>query len=339
VSWKMVCGHDAQIKLFQRSVQRGRLAHAYLFLGTEGIGKRRFALELAKAVNCEAPPADAGLTACDACASCRLVDAGNHPDVELLGLAADMHEFPIEDIRALIGRINLKPARGVRRVIIMDDAASFSVEAANAFLKTLEEPPPLSLLILIGEHAEHFLPTILSRCQVVRFRPLPIPDLAKLLVQQEAAANSEAAEKLAREAQGALALARLLADPGVQEFRKEWFAGFGARQVDPVAMADRLTKFVEEAGADSAARRRRAQLALRFLLEMLSQALASEAGAAAVSPLVQRLGARLGQRRILDGLEHTLEAEQALQRYQQLPLVLEALTDALCRPLLQAAAR
>lgn len=335
MSWNALIGHEAQVRLFRQVAERGRLAHAYVFLGPEGIGKRSFAVELAKALNCEESARALRLESCDACASCRLIDSGNHPDVETLHLPEGRHEFPIEDIRALIGRINLKPARGGRRTVIVDDAAAFSVEAANAFLKTLEEPPPHSLLVLIGQQADHFLATIISRCQVLRFRPLAAENIVRLLLDRGIVKSKAEAQALADQAEGSLGLARILADPAVQAFRKEWLAGYVGSRLDSVELADRLTKFVEEAGTESADKRARAQLVIRLLLEILDQALASISGQDVKgNPLAERLGSRLGQRRLLELMDRTLEAEQQVNRYLQLVLVLEALTDALCRPLL-----
>lgn len=331
--WPRVRGHDAQIQLFRRIVADGRLAHAYLFLGPEGVGKRRFGMELAKVLNCEAPGAAEQFVACDACSACKQIESGNHPDVELLGLPEGKNEFPIEEIRGLIGRINLKPARGGRRVILLDDAGALSEPAANAFLKTLEEPPPHSLLILIGEQADHFPVTIVSRCQRVRFLPLAAEHLEALLQEQGLAPHPAEARQLAVEAQGSLGLARLLADPAVRQFRQEWLAGFTQVRLDSVAQAKRLSDFVNDAGTESAEKRARALLVLRFLVELLRQALGHAEGLPAPAGPAQHLAATLGTRRLLQLQERVLEAEQQVQRYLQLELVLEALVDALCQPL------
>src|SRR5207302_9347752 len=118
------------------------------------------------------------------CASCMLVTAGTHPDLFLTARPEDKVDLPIELIRELIEHLSLKPARGGRKVAIVDDADDLSAEAANAFLKTLEEPSPGSILILIGGRSpERQFSTILSRCQVVPFSPLP-NDVVKTVLRE-----------------------------------------------------------------------------------------------------------------------------------------------------------
>src|SRR5262249_2777059 len=161
------------VAAFDHVVRRGRLAHAYLFVGAEGVGKKLFAAELARALLCEAPrPGSGRLEACDRCASCLLVEAGTHPDLTVVGRPEESNEMPIELMRELCRHFMLKSARGRGKVIVLDDADDLNEVSANFFLKTLEEPPPHSVFLLIGTSREQQLPTILSRCQVVRFAPL-----------------------------------------------------------------------------------------------------------------------------------------------------------------------
>src|SRR5262249_26460614 len=152
VSWQRVRGHDALVQAFDRVVRRGRLAHAYLFTGLPGVGKRLFAEELAKALLCEQPPGPR-LEACDRCPACALVDAGTHPDLYVATRPEESLELPIEVVRELCRSFALKSARGRGKVAILDDADDLNVAAANCFLKTLEEPPPRSVLLVIGTSA------------------------------------------------------------------------------------------------------------------------------------------------------------------------------------------
>src|SRR5207247_3686112 len=165
MSWQRVRGHEAQILAFSRAVARGRLAHAYLFTGAPGIGKRVFAGELAKALLCEHPspptPVPSGervasraLEACDQCESCTLFDAGTHPDYFTVARPEDKNELPIEVMRELCRGFSLKPARGRAKVALLDDADDLNDQAANCFLKTLEEPPPRSVFFLVGTSPE-----------------------------------------------------------------------------------------------------------------------------------------------------------------------------------------
>src|SRR5277367_908081 len=174
---------------------RGRLPHAFLFVGPEGIGKHAFALRLTQALLCERVP-ESKLDPCGQCPGCLQVMAGTHPDLLHVAKPEDRQELPIRVIRDLCIDLGLKPMSGRRKVAIVDDADDLNDEAANAFLKTLEEPPPGSTLILVGTSAEGQLDTILSRCRVVRFDPLPESELAELLLEQGIAETPEAAARL-----------------------------------------------------------------------------------------------------------------------------------------------
>jgi DNA polymerase III subunit delta' len=160
MSWRRVRGHEAIVAAFQRIVAQGKLAHAYFFAGPPGVGKRLFALELARALLCEG--AGGKLEACDRCPACIQVAAGTHPDLFVACRPEEKVELPIEAVRELCGNFALKPARGRGKVAIIDDADDLSPAAANCFLKTLEEPPPRSVLLLIGTSPDLQLPTILS---------------------------------------------------------------------------------------------------------------------------------------------------------------------------------
>src|SRR3954469_21663499 len=171
MTWGRVRGQEEVVRSFDGAGRKGRLGHAYLFVGPAGVGKHTLARELARALLCETP--SKALQACGRCAGCTLVDAGTHPDLSVTARPDDKVDLPIELIRELIEHLSLKPARGGRKVAILDDADDLSADAANAFLKTLEEPPPGSILILIGGPTpERQFSTILSRCQVVPFSPL-----------------------------------------------------------------------------------------------------------------------------------------------------------------------
>src|SRR6476660_3204784 len=183
-------GHDAIFDRFRRMIRAGRLASTFLFVGPPGIGKKSFALQLAQGLLCERRPEEK-LDPCGECASCAQVLAGTHPDVILVAKPADKNFIPLELLigdkehrmrQGLCYDISLKPFSGRRRIAVIDDADFLNQEGANALLKTLEEPPPKSLLILIGTSEQRQLPTIRSRCQVVRFSPLAESDIADLLL-------------------------------------------------------------------------------------------------------------------------------------------------------------
>jgi DNA polymerase-3 subunit delta' len=333
VSWKRVRGHEAQVKAFERAVRRNRLAHAYLFVGPAGIGKRLFAQELAKALLCEG---DTGgrVEACDRCAACALVEAGTHPDCFTVSRPEEGHELPIGAMRELSRNLSLKPSRGHGKVAILDDADDLNDASANCFLKTLEEPPPRSVLILVGSSSERQLATIVSRCQVVRFAPLPEELVAEVLRGQEIE-DAGVVARLARLSGGSPGQALALADPALWEFRRTLLEGLARPRPDSVALGQALQHFVEEAGKESSAQRRRAGLVLRLLIEFLDDVLRVRLGGAprlaeqGDQPLVQALAKRGDPERLLEVLERCLEGDAQIDRRVQLVLVLEGLLDSL----------
>ena len=315
----------------RRALAQGRLPHAFLFVGPEGIGKRRFALKLAQSLLCERAEAEA-LEPCGACPSCLQVEAGSHPDVLQVARPEDKHELPIRAIRDLCIDLGLKPARGGRKLAIVDDADDMSEEAANAFLKTLEEPPPGSVLVLIGTSAELQLDTILSRCRVVRFDPLPEAGLKALLVEQGVAADPAEADRLARLGEGSVARARGLADPALAEFRRALFDDLSAPHgFDPPALARRLESFSKDAGKESVDQRARASLLVGELARLFRGVLWQGAGLAppAPDPADRRAAAALAERLdpedVLVLADRCLEADYQIARKANLGLILDAL--------------
>jgi DNA polymerase-3 subunit delta' len=336
LSWQRVRGHDAVAEGFRRVVRRARLAHAYLFTGPAGVGKHLFALELAKALLCEGRGEQ--FEACDVCPSCVQAEAGTHPDLVQAARPPEALEFPIDLMREVCASFALKSARGRGKAIILDDADDLNEESANCFLKTLEEPPPHSVLILVGSSPDRQLPTIVSRCQVVRFAPLP-PEMVDELLRARGVEDRALRERLVRLSGGSPGQAEALADPALWEFRRTFLAGLTRTPPDTVALAQAWQAFVEEAGKESAAQRRRAQVVLRLLVDFLDDALALSLGgtprrtgpedAEALAGLVKRLDAEA----LLELLERCLEADTQVDRRVQLVLILEALLDALAQRL------
>jgi DNA polymerase-3 subunit delta' len=332
MSWSQILGHEERIASFRQIVARRRLAHAYLFVGPAGVGKRRFALELAKALLCEAPGKSA-LDACDQCAACLLVDAGTHPDLFQVSRPEDKNEMPIDVMTDFCRNFSLKPARGHAKIGIIDDADDFNEESANCFLKTLEEPPPGSLFLLIGTSLDRQLATIKSRCQLVRFAPLPDAHVRALLQKQGVA--DALLDRLVRLSSGSPGQAAALADESLWKFRRDVLAALVQPKVASVALAKDFVKFAEEAGKETAGQRRRANQALKLIIEALTDALRLQAGAPARSadsaelPLLASLAQKAAPEKIHALLERCLETETQLGRYVQLSLVLEGLLDAL----------
>lgn len=330
MSWHSVRGHDRVVESLRNSLAQGRFPHAFLFVGPEGIGKHTFALTLAQALLCERAAA-AALDPCQKCPSCLQVKAGNHPDVLEVCRPEDKHELPIKVIRGLCLDLGLKPARGGRKVAIVDDADDLNEEAANAFLKTLEEPPENSVLIMIGTSAELQLETIISRCRVVRFDPLPEADLAALLLEQKVATDPAEATRLAKLGEGSVGRARGLADPNLDQFRRSLIDELAAsRGFDAPALATRFTEFVKEP-KESVDQRARASLLIGELAQFFRGILWQTAGLTPPCPdpsdrnAVESLAARLDPEAVLVLAERCIQADYHIRRKVNLPQVFDAL--------------
>ena len=186
MSFSRLYGQQGPIDVLKRAVEKRRVPHAFLFYGAEGVGKRTTALVFAKALNCETGGADA----CDACASCRKIDGGNHPDV--IVIEPEGQFIKVADIKELQERMRFRPLEGARRVVILDDAERMNITSANSLLKTLEEPSAVNVFILVSSRP-HLLPmTILSRCHRLRFNPVPRDVIASFLEREHALAPDNA---------------------------------------------------------------------------------------------------------------------------------------------------
>lgn len=218
MSWDQIAGQPVAVRLLKNSLRTGRVAHAYLFHGPEGTGKRKAALNLAKALNCQSgarpgipgnsPVPGSADDACEKCLSCRKIEGGNHPDVHLVAPAGAYHR--IEAMRELQKSVWLRPNEGRYHIILLEEADRLRDEAANSLLKILEEPPGLAVFILLTSNPAALLPTITSRCQPVSFRPLPEAVVVEHLVSQSGQ-DPEKAKMLAALAGGSLGRALELA--------------------------------------------------------------------------------------------------------------------------------
>ena len=259
MSWLGIEGHDAIVERFRRSIAAGRLGSTFLFVGPAGVGKRTFALRLAQSLLCEQAKVRP-LDPCGTCAACTQVIAGTHPDLDIIAKPADKSFIPLQ---LLIGEkqhrlrdglcacIAMRPAHGGRKFGIIDDADYLNQEGANCLLKTLEEPPASSILILIGTSPQRQLPTIRSRCQIVRFQPLEHSICARLLRQLELASDESHAQQLAALCQGSLARAADWSDPGLSDFREMFRQALSNPALDSQKLAKTVADFVNAAGKEA----------------------------------------------------------------------------------------
>ena len=291
MSWHGIHGHDEVVEQFRRALGRKRLASSFLFVGPEGTGKRSFALKLAQALLCKAHPEEA-LDPCEQCPACLQVLAGSHPDLEVVAKPKDKSFLPLELLigdkehrmrQGLCRNIAMKPFMGGRKIAVIDDADFLNPEGANSLLKTLEEPPPRSVLILISTSPAKQLPTIRSRCQLVRFRPLSIDVVAELLTQSKLVEDPGEAQRLAGYSQGSVQRATELADPELWTFRAQLYARLAEPAVDTVTLAKALLAFVDGAGREAAARRRRMRQVAGFATDFYRHLLYLLSGASSTA--------------------------------------------------------
>ena len=240
-----VIGHDWAVNLLLRAIQGGRAAHAYLITGLEHIGKSTLARMLAQALNCTGQPVP-----CGQCRACKLIAAGKHPDLHLV--APEGNTLKIDQVRALQHDLALSPMEARLRVAILEGMDKATAEASNALLKTLEEPPPSVVLILIAPEPESLLPTLVSRCRPIALRPLSVAAVREALVERWGM-ERERAEMLAHLAGGRLGWAVTAAqDQTVLAHRAQLLDDLirlvGQGRVERFAYA-------EEMAADSAAAR------------------------------------------------------------------------------------
>lgn len=284
MSWGRVIGHERPRERLQRAIARGRLASTYLFVGPAGIGKRMFAMRLAQALLCERA-AEAELQPCEHCASCQQVAAGAHPDLEMVARPAERMVLPIElfvgtrdqRMRAGLCRwIALKPTAASRKIALIDDADYFSEESANCLLKTLEEPPPRSLIILLATSLQRQLPTIRSRAQVLRFQPLGTEQVSQLLVDR--GMEAERAAALGQVSGGSVAHALELAEGSLSDYRDEFLAVLAQVHRLPVARQTEVSKYIDSAGSDLEPRRVRLRQLLNVAVEFFRQLMRQLAG-------------------------------------------------------------
>jgi len=223
MSFSQILGQNSAIRILRQALIHGRLAHAYVLAGPEGVGKTLTALTLAKAVNCLAPPEPG--EACERCVSCLKIDSRNHADVVRIDPDGDF--IKIDQVRELQRQLRFRPLEGGRRVCILTSADRLNEAAANALLKTLEEPPAETHLFLVTARRHRLLPTILSRCQGVKFKPLSRSHLVQIL-RSVSSLSEEQALFYASLSGGSAGQALLLA--GRLDFQKRvsWLETFGA---------------------------------------------------------------------------------------------------------------
>ena len=293
MSLKNIIGQDKALRILFGTLSRDRVPSAMLFSGDMGIGKRLAALNFAKAVNCLGP---VDYDCCDECVQCRKIDSGQHPDVA--SIASEGDEIKIDTIRKVEEAFSFRALEGRKKVVILDDADAMNINAANAFLKTLEEPPPDSLILLVSSNPDRLPATIRSRCVNVRFKPLPDSECRELVSKNIKTGGADIACRLAMGRPG-LAISR--------DFLKEneWFMDV----LDAMLRGE-----TKSAWADKGEIKSWLDLSFVFLRDM---AIALEFGAGSPGLLMvpEQAQEKPTLRTGAAGLKTIVEAYQGLQRF------------------------
>ncbi|MEM9826281.1 MAG: AAA family ATPase [Planctomycetota bacterium] len=287
-SWDDLIGHQRTRQSLQNAIARNRISGSYLWVGPQGIGKSTTAVLLAQTLMCRTrEPAE--MDPCGVCPDCIQVHAGTHPDLARVRKPDGRASIPID---LLIGPpearmqegfcrdLRMRPLQGRCRVGILQDADSLQIEAANCLLKTLEEPPAGAVIIVIGSSEQRQLPTIRSRCRVVRMGPLAEADAANVLrTRMGVDASSETMIQAIRDCGGDLrAAARCLGSTG-QALRQTWQQTLSAPVIDPLAVIRELNSQMNAAGKEPAKRRDALRDALAMIISLQREQVRSAAAA------------------------------------------------------------
>jgi DNA polymerase III subunit delta' len=274
--FKDVIGHRQLVRLIARSVRRDLLPPSLIFAGPAGVGKRLTALAAAQALNClspivasiSLPSSGIEFDACGTCGTCTRIARGIHPDVLILE-PGDTGSIKTDQVRDVIESAAYRPFEGRRRVVIIDRADGLVASAQNALLKTLEEPPSLSIFILVTARPDTLLATVLSRCPRLRFLPLSSEEVAKALMQR--GHDERAARAVAASADGSLGRALDITASDLVEARAvaQQVLADAAGRDDPRRRIDGAKDLLSNTGAGGAIDRQQVASHLRAMASLL----------------------------------------------------------------------
>jgi len=231
-----ILGHEWAVTLLTEHILQGKVRHAYLICGAKGLGRRTLALRFAKALNCPHPLSPG--QPCDVCSTCQRIEREQHPDLAIVEAEHEGGTLKVDQVRELQHNLALAPYEGRYRVAILLRFQEAHVSAANALLKMLEEPPPQVILVLTADNTESLLPTIVSRCEVLRLRPLPVETVSQGL-QARLDLTAERARLLAHLSDGRPGIAlQLHKQPDRLEQRQDWLSDHQA-----LLIANRVERF------------------------------------------------------------------------------------------------
>ncbi len=310
-NWNLL-GHEWAVDMLHQHAARGDVRHAYLFCGPPGLGRRTLAIRLAQALNCTKPPAPG--VPCGLCRDCKQIEAMQHPDMVVIesldgdGLSKEGGTLKVDQVREMQRTLTLKPYQAKYRIALFLRFQEANDNAANALLKTLEEAPAHAILLLTAETPEQLLPTIVSRCEILRLRALPISAIEADLIER--GVEAERARLLAHISGGRPGYARKLVDDStLLEKREERLNDLQtllpAPRVEKFSYADKLSK-------DKDAMRQAILIWLSYWRDVMLRVAGAETPLTNVdrNMEIEFLAGRLDlstARRVVNDLENTLE--------------------------------
>jgi DNA polymerase III subunit delta' len=312
-----IVGHERIVEVFRRSVRSGKTPHSYIFEGIPGCGRRKTALALIQALYCTAVEDDA----CGVCSSCRKIAGNNHGDIHFVEPLPDKRDISVEQLRELQRELSLRPYEAPRKACIMEPAERMSVNAANSLLKTLEEPPGNALIILLTENADMLLPTIRSRCQLIRFSALSTENVRLLL--EKSGVPPAVADLLAPLSEGSMQRAGELDNEALSARRDKLIAHLASLDLGRIST-------VFDTAEELAGNRDETLASLDLLLSVARDSVYLNAGCpdivnTSIRPALERFAAGLTLERALQVLGDIMETRRAVQRNANNKLALDCL--------------
>lgn len=333
-------GQDAAIAILRMALSRERLAHAYLFIGPAGVGKKQAALALTRAALCTTHSGEG----CDTCVNCTMIKAHTHPDVRIVAPEAGKQSVTIEQVRELQRILSLRPVQGRKKVAIVEEAHLLTPAAQSALLKLVEEPSGDALLMMLTLNAATLSRPLLSRCQQIRFAALS-PTVVETLLTQSHGKESETAQILALYSRGSIGRALVL-DPQLfteerryveEELQKLNGSSFtDLSRFAEWLVANRVKKSVKssEAAEEYATGGNRLEIVLSWYEEVFRYAVLGVDGVVrhqSCLPAITQLAARLGIEGALQQLTIVYDTLQALGRNANRQLAVEDMLLQLAR--------
>jgi len=309
-----IAGHSGPIATIRRILGSGRVAHAYLFSGPEGIGKKKVATAFIEALFC------GKAEGCGECISCRKILSGNHPDIHTL--EPDGQFIKVDQVRGLQKDLSYRPYEALRKACIIDGADRFNLSSGNSLLKTLEEPPGNALIILLATNIDTVLPTIRSRCQQLSFSGVPVEEIAGFL--ENNGVDADIARVAASLAEGSIARALSLCSEEIMAERSEVITT--ACNLSLKNMID-LFSFGEQFDKDREKTLQIIGILTSFWRDMLHLASgSSDLVNSDLSTLLERETSRRSREALLRGLDQLGKTRQALLRNANVRLSMDVLS-------------